>query len=160
MKEYVLVVLKPDVIAKGLVGHVLSRFESSGLDLVAMKMVAVSKELAEEHYYQLKGQPFYRDIIDYLQGKLHDGNKVAAIIYQGDDAIHRARELAGATNPEDADPKSIRGSLGRITTKGVYENIVHVSSDRKESAREIKLWFTPEEIGKESSKTKAKKAAA
>jgi nucleoside-diphosphate kinase len=69
-----------------------------------------------------------------------------ALVYWGEDAIVKCRQLAGATNPEEADPTSIRGSYGRITTSGVYENVIHVSSDEKEAEREIKLWFQPDEV--------------
>jgi nucleoside-diphosphate kinase len=109
-------------------------------------MVRVSKELAESHYRHLKDKPFFNDIIKYLQGDLHDRKKVMALVYWGDNAIKKCRELAGATNPEEADPTSIRGSYGRITTTGVYENVIHVSSDAVDAQREIKLWFNPEEI--------------
>lgn len=148
-KETVLVLLKPDVMAKGLVGYVLDRFSQTELELLAIKVVAVSKDLAEEHYRHLKGQPFFKEIVSYLQGTLHDRQKVAALVYEGKSAIAVLREISGATNPEDADPKSVRGSVGRVTTKGVYENLVHVSSDIKEARREISLWFTPEEIGRD-----------
>jgi len=67
-------------------------------------------------------------------------------VYWGEDAIKKCRQLAGATNPEEADPTSIRGSYGRITTKGLYENVIHVSSDEKDAQREIKLWFEPSEL--------------
>ncbi len=146
-KECVLVLLKPDVLAKGLAGNLLSRLSETGLELLAMKIVSVSRLLAEEHYRHLKDQPFYDGIIDYLQGKLHDGQKVVALVYSGKDAVKKCRIIAGATNPEEAHLKTIRGSLGRITTKGVFENLVHVSSDKKEAKREIQLWFSPDEIG-------------
>jgi len=77
---------------------------------------------------------------------LHDRRKVMALVYWGPDAIKKCRGMAGATNPEEADPTSIRGSYGRITTKGLYENVIHVSSDEKDAEREIKLWFNPDEI--------------
>ncbi len=153
-KEYVLVLLKPDVMAKGLVGHIITRFFETGFEIVAIKNVMVSQKLAELHYQHLREQAFYSEIIKYLQGKLHGGQKVVALVYAGKNAISRCREIAGATNPEDADSKTIRGSLGRITTKGVFENVVHVSSDKKEAEREIKLWFSPDEIGAEIFPTK------
>ncbi len=153
-KEYVLVLFKPDVMAKGLVGHILSRFAETDLEVIVIKAVCVSRALAEDHYYHLKDQPFYDGIIKYLQGKLHGGQKVIALVYGGKNAISLCRKIAGATNPEEADPKTIRGSLGRITTKGVFENLVHVSSDKKEAAREIKLWFSPDEIGTDIFPTK------
>ena len=68
------------------------------------------------------------------------------VVYYGKGAIRICRKIAGATNPEEADPTSIRGAYGRITTKGVFENVVHVSSDKAEAEREIKLWFTPDEV--------------
>jgi nucleoside-diphosphate kinase len=68
------------------------------------------------------------------------------MVYWGDDAITKVRQLAGATNPEEADPTTIRGSYGRITTKGLYENVLHTSSNESEAEREIKLWFQPDEI--------------
>ncbi len=154
-KEFVLVLLKPDVMAKGLVGHLLARLSETDLELLAMKILSVSRQLAQAHYQHLKDQSFYDGIIKYLQGKLHCDKKVVALIYSGDDAIARCRQMAGATNPEDASPKTIRGSLGRITTKGVFENLVHVSSDKKEAQREIKLWFSPEEIGADIFPTKS-----
>ena len=69
-----------------------------------------------------------------------------AMVYWGKDAITKVRQLAGATNPEEADPTTIRGSYGRITTKGLYENVLHASSNELEAEREIKLWFQPEDI--------------
>lgn len=146
-KEYVLVLLKPDVLAKGLAGNILARFWQTGLDLVAIKTVSVSCALAQAHYQHLKDQPFFNEIVDYLQGVFHQRNKVIALLFSGKNAIKCCRDLAGATNPEEAEPKTIRGSMGRITTKGVFENLVHVSSNKKEAERETKLWFSPEEIG-------------
>jgi len=69
-----------------------------------------------------------------------------ALIYWGDNAISKIRKICGATNPEEADPISIRGAYGRILTSGLYENAVHASSSREEAEREIKLWFNPDEI--------------
>ena len=68
------------------------------------------------------------------------------MIFYGKDAVKKCRAIAGATNPEKAAPQSVRGSYGRITTKGIYENVVHVSSDLQEAQREIKLWFNPDDI--------------
>jgi nucleoside-diphosphate kinase len=69
-----------------------------------------------------------------------------AMVYHGENAIEKVRRLVGATNPEQADPVSIRGKYGRITTTGVYENAVHASENAKEAEREIKLWFEPDEL--------------
>ena len=146
MNQAVLILVKPDGLKKSLTGNILTRLSETKLEIVAAKMVRVTKELAEEHYKHLKDKPFFGEIIKYLQGELHDRKKVMALVYWGEDAIKKCRELAGATNPEEAESTSIRGSYGRITTSGVYENVIHVSSNASEAEREIKLWFTPGEI--------------
>ncbi|MFA6130354.1 MAG: nucleoside-diphosphate kinase [Candidatus Omnitrophota bacterium] len=146
MDQAVLILIKPDGLKKSLTGNILTRLSETKLEIVAAKMVRVSKELAEEHYKHLEDKPFFGEIIKYLQGELHDRKKVMALVYWGEDAIRKCRELAGATNPEEADSTSIRGSYGRITTSGVYENVIHVSSNESEAEREIKLWFSPGEI--------------
>ncbi len=146
MSKAVLILIKPDGLKKSLTGNILTRLSETKLDIVAAKIVSVSKELACEHYRHLKDKPFFEELIKYLRGELHNRRKVMALVYWGPDAITKCRSLAGATNPEEADPTSIRGAYGRITTKGVYENVIHVSSDEKDAEREIKLWFSPEEI--------------
>ncbi|MDP2940816.1 MAG: nucleoside-diphosphate kinase [Candidatus Omnitrophota bacterium] len=146
MNQAALILIKPDGLKKSLTGNILARLSETKLEIVAAKMVRVSRDLAEEHYKHLKDKPFFEEIVKYLQGELHDRRKVMALVYWGKEAIKKCRELAGATNPEEADPTSIRGSYGRITTSGVYENVVHVSSNEPEAEREIKLWFAPDEI--------------
>lgn len=146
MIDAVLILIKPDGLKKSLTGNILTRLSETKLEIVASKMVRVSKELAEVHYTHLKDKPFFDELIKYLRGELHDRKKVMALVYYGNDAIKKCREMAGATNPEEAESTSIRGSYGRITTAGVYENVIHVSSNQDEAQREIKLWFTPDEI--------------
>ncbi|MBU1086854.1 MAG: nucleoside-diphosphate kinase [Candidatus Omnitrophica bacterium] len=146
MKEQTLILIKPDGLVKSLTGNILTRLSETKLEIAAAKMVCVSPELATEHYKHLKDQPFFGELITYLQGQLHGRYKVLALVYWGEDAIGKVRALAGATNPEEAEPTSIRGSYGRITSKGVYENVIHASSNAEEAEREIKLWFQPSEI--------------
>ncbi|MBI4982393.1 MAG: nucleoside-diphosphate kinase [Candidatus Omnitrophica bacterium] len=146
MNQAVLILIKPDGLKKSLTGNILTRLSETKLEIVAAKMARVSRELAMEHYKQLQDKPFFEELVKYLRGELHDRMKVMALVYWGKDAIKKCRDLAGATNPEEADPTSIRGSYGRITTTGVYENVIHVSSNESEAAREIKLWFGPDEI--------------
>ncbi len=146
MNKAVLILIKPDGLKKSLTGNILTRLSETKLEIVAAKMVVTSRELAAEHYRHLKEKPFFEELIKYLQGELHNRRKVMALVYWGPDAIAKCRALAGATNPEEADPTSIRGSYGRITTQGLYENVIHVSSDDKDAEREIKLWFSPSEI--------------
>ncbi|MCP4649694.1 MAG: nucleoside-diphosphate kinase [PVC group bacterium] len=146
MNKKTLILIKPDGLVKSLTGNILTRLSETKLEIIAAKIVNVSEELAREHYKHLQDKPFFNELISYLQGGLHDRQKVMAMVYWGDIAIQKVRELAGATNPEEAEPTSIRGAYGRITSKGVYENVVHASSDEKEAEREIKLWFKPNEI--------------
>jgi len=146
MSQAALILIKPDGLKKSLTGNILTRLSETKLEIVAAKMVRVSRELAVKHYDHLKDKPFFEDIIRYLRGELHDRRKVMALVYWGEQAIEKCRELAGSTNPEKAEPTSIRGSYGRITTSGVYENVIHVSSNELEAEREIKLWFSPDEI--------------
>lgn len=146
MNQATLILIKPDGLKKSLTGNILTRLSETKLEIVAAKMVRVTKELAEDHYRHLKDKPFFPDLIKYIQGELHDRRKVMALVYWGEDAITKCRQLAGTTNPEEADPTSIRGSYGRITTSGLYENVVHVSANPEDAEREIKLWFKPEEI--------------
>ena len=146
MNEPTLILIKPDGLVKSLTGNILTRLSESKLEIVAAKMARVSDELAREHYKHMKQKPFFEELVKYIKGELHDRCKVLAMIYYGEGAIEKVRELAGATNPEDADSISIRGQYGRITTKGVYENVIHASGNPKEAEREIKLWFEPGEI--------------
>ena len=146
MNQQTLVLIKPDGLKKSLTGNILTRLSETKLEIVAAKIVRPSKELAEEHYKQMKDKPFFNELIKYIRGELHDRKKVMAMVYWGEDALNKVRALAGATNPEEADPVSIRGSYGRITTKGLYENVIHASTNEAEAEREIKLWFNPDEV--------------
>jgi len=146
MNQATLILVKPDGLKKSLTGNILTRLSETKLEIIASKITRVSRALAEEHYHHLKDKPFFEELIHYFCGELHNRRKVMALIYWGEGAIDKCRELAGATNPEEADPTSIRGSYGRITTKGVYENVIHVSANESEAEREIKLWFNPREI--------------
>ncbi|OGS35768.1 MAG: hypothetical protein A2293_07695 [Elusimicrobia bacterium RIFOXYB2_FULL_49_7] len=146
--EQLLVLIKPDGLKKSLTGNILTKLSEAKLVIIGAKVVKVSEQLAAEHYKQLKDKPFFGELVRYIKGEIHGEkyNRILALVYQGEDAIKKLRTIAGATNPEEADPVSIRGAYGRITTKGVYENVIHCSSDPAEAEREIKLWFQPEEI--------------
>jgi nucleoside-diphosphate kinase len=144
--QQTLVLIKPDGLKKSLTGNILTRLSESNLEIAGSRVVHVSKELAEEHYRELKDKPFFGELIDYIMGKYHEQKRVMALVYHGEDAIQKVRAICGATNPEEADPRSIRGAYGRITTSGVFENAIHASANPEEAEREIKLWFEPEEI--------------
>ncbi len=144
--EQTLILIKPDGLIKSLTGNILSRLSEAKLIIVGAKMVRVSRKLAEEHYEHLKDKPFFNELIDYIMGQQHNTFRVAAFVYQGENAIKKIRDVVGDTDPEKANPVSIRGAYGRITTSGVYENVVHASSSPEDAEKEIKLWFKPEEI--------------
>jgi len=144
--QSVLVLIKPDGMQKGIAGEVTSIFLASELKLTGMKLIQVSKRLAQSHYGHLRGKFFFKEIVKYLMGELHGKNPVVAMVFTGENAVAACRRIAGATNPEEADPRSVRGKFGRVTTKGVFENLVHVSSDIKEARREIALWFKKNEL--------------
>ncbi len=146
-KEQTLLIVKPDGIVKSLVGNILSRLAEAKLIIVGAKVTSITRERAEEHYVHLKDKPFFDELLKYIMGEYHDtGNRVAAFVYQGDDAIKKIRDIVGDTDPEKANPVTIRGAYGRITTGGVFENVVHASSCVEDAEKEIKLWFEPHEL--------------
>lgn len=159
MEQATLVLIKPDGLKKSLTGNILTRLSETKLDIVGAKIVKVSKDLAEKHYIFLKDKPFFEDLLKYIMGEYHK-RKVMALVYWGDNAIKKVRDICGSTNPEEADPVSIRGAYGRITTKGVYENVIHASTNPEESEREIKLWFEPDDIIVDLYPTKVVKKSA
>jgi nucleoside-diphosphate kinase len=144
-KEQSLVVVKPDAMQKGLMGAIMDKLAEEGLEIVGAKVIEVTQELAEEHYQHLKEEKFFAELIKYITGSYHTKN-VLALVYQGDAACKHIRDIIGVTNPEEANPTSLRGKYGRITTKGVFENVVHASESAEEAEREIKLWFRPNEL--------------
>ncbi len=145
-REQTLVLIKPDGLSKSLTGNILTRLSETKLEIAAAKCLHVSRELAEAHYFALRAKPFFEELISYIQGEYHSRKKVMALVYVGSGAVSKLRQVCGSTNPEEADSVSIRGQYGRITTKGVYENVIHSSSSLDEAEREIKLWFEPDEI--------------
>jgi nucleoside-diphosphate kinase len=146
MTESTLVIIKPDGLKKSLTGNILTRLSETKLRIIGAKVLNVSEGLAHKHYQHLKNERFYSELIKYITGKLHGDSRVMALVYSGQNAIAKVRNISGATNPEEADPVSIRGAYGRILTSGLFENVVHASSSVEEAEREIKLWFEPEEI--------------
>jgi len=152
-----LVLIKPDGLVKSLTGNIITALSETKLKIVGAKIVRVSKEFAEAHYSELKqrlvrkfgeikGKQIFEGVLKYIQGEYHT-DRVFALVYHGEDAISKIRELAGSTNPEEAEPTTIRGRYGRINSKTqVYENVIHVSDSEAAAKREIQLWFEPEEL--------------
>ena len=147
--QQTLVLIKPDGLVKSLTGNILTSISETKLVIIGAKIVQVSRELAEKHYYKLreeKGEEIFEETLKYIQGQYHT-NRVLALVYEGEDAIEKVRAIAGETNPEKAAPTTIRGKFGRIvSTTGVFENVIHASSSPEDAEREIKLWFEPHEL--------------
>lgn len=141
-----LVIIKPDALKRGLMGAALTKLEPLKLDIIGVKVTAVSQALAEEHYQHIRQKPFFRETVDHLRGVLHGVPTVVAFVFYGPDAVERVRQVTGATNPEKAEPQTIRGALGRNLSTGLMENVIHASSDPAEAEREIRLWFAPGEL--------------
>ncbi len=154
--QYTLIILKPDALVKSLTGNILTRLSEARLRIIAAKVVKVSRELAEKHYSHLVDKPFFSDLYEYFSGKTYgkEYERVLAFVYEGEDAINRVRKIAGSTNPLEADPISIRGAYGRINKKNIMENVIHCSDSEQSAEKEIKLWFSPNEIIEEIYPTK------
>lgn len=149
MKEPVLIIIKPDGIERGLIGAVLDRMHVAGLRLIGTRIMRATREILDQHYAHITDKPFYPEVVDSWMGKFHKENKVVLFLLEGENANAKARKLAGATNPEEADSGTIRGDYGRITSNGVFENVVHVSESEEECRREMKLWFREGDILKD-----------
>ena len=145
--ERTLVLIKPDGRKRKLTGLALEKLEATGLEFVAAKIVRVTEKLAEEHYQEHAGKPFFPAIVRYLVGKVHDipHGRLLAMVWEGENATAVVRQVAGATDPDKAAPGTIRGCFGR-NCSGLMENVVHASSNPTDAAREISLWFSPSEI--------------
>jgi len=125
-------IIKPDAVAKNVIGEIVSRFEKNGLQIVASKMLHLSKEQAEGFYAVHKERPFYNDLVSFMIS-----GPVVVQVLEGESAISKNRELMGATNPAEADPGTIRADFA--TT--VDENAVHGSDAPETAAEEIKFFF-------------------
>ncbi|BAZ52444.1 nucleoside diphosphate kinase [Nostoc sp. NIES-4103] len=135
--ERTFLAIKPDGVQRGLVGEIISRFETKGFTLVGLKFLKASRELAEQHYAVHKERPFFGSLVDFITS-----GPVVAMVWEGDGVIASARKLIGATNPLTAEPGTIRGDLGI----NIGRNIIH-GSDAPETAQyEIGLWFKEEEL--------------
>jgi nucleoside-diphosphate kinase len=135
--ERTLIILKPDAVQRQLVGQIIERFEAKGLQIVAMKMMRISRRLAATHYAEHKGKPFYARLLKYITA-----SPVVVMVLQGPQAIDVCRKLMGKTFGSQAEPGTIRGDLAVVDTF----NLVHGSDSKKSAAREIKLYFTKQEI--------------
>jgi nucleoside-diphosphate kinase len=137
MKERTLVLLKPDCVQRRLVGEIISRFERKGFNIIAMKMIRVSKELARRHYAEHVEKPFYRSLEVFITGA-----PVVAMVVEGPQCVSVIREMLGATSGLKAVAGTIRGDY----SSSRQMNLVHASDGVESAGREIDLYFTPQEI--------------
>ena len=145
--ERTLVLIKPDAMVKQIAGHVITDLYNLGLKMIGLKLVNVQKELAEQHYEEHKGKEFYDRLIRHITGELHNNENVIAIVYEGENAIQKVRDIAGEADPDESDYLTIRGKYGKVHSKTSDRDTVIHSSDSKESAkREIALWFDKKEL--------------
>lgn len=135
--ERTFIAIKPDGVQRGLIGEIIKRFEAKGFTLVGLKLVQVSRELAEAHYDVHKERPFFNSLVDFIIS-----SPLVAMVWEGEGVIASARKLIGATNPLTAEPGTIRGDFG----VSVGRNLIHGSDAPETAEKEIALWFTDEEL--------------
>jgi nucleoside-diphosphate kinase len=135
--EQTFVMVKPDGTNRRLIGKVISRLEMKGLKLVGIKIMWVSKDLAEKHYAEHRGKGFYDSLIEYITS-----SPVVAMVWEGKSAVKVVRNIVGKTDPVEASPGTIRGDYGL----DVGKNIVHASDSIESAEREISLYFNKNEI--------------
>jgi nucleoside-diphosphate kinase len=142
-----LVLIKPDAMAKQLAGNIINELYRLELKMIGLKLVNAQKELAEQHYSIHKEKPFFNKLVDHITGKLHNNENVIAMVYEGENAIEKVRDLAGKTNPEEADFCTIRGKYGRFNSKNdCFENLIHASDSEENAKKEISIWFEESEL--------------
>ncbi|CAN0826952.1 Nucleoside diphosphate kinase 2, chloroplastic [Linum grandiflorum] len=135
--EETYIMVKPDGVQRGLVGEIISRFEKKGFKLTALKLFQCPKQLAEEHYKDLKSKSFYPKLIDYITS-----GPVVCMAWEGVGVVASARKLIGSTDPLQAEPGTIRGDLAVQTGR----NVIHGSDSPDNGKREVALWFKEDEI--------------
>ena len=137
MTERTLVLIKPDGVQRLLVGRLLERYEQRGLRLVGLKLMRADRATAETHYAEHRARPFFGGLVDFITSA-----PLVAVAFEGLNAIAVCRAINGATRPHEAAPGSIRGDFALETG----QNLVHASDTPESAARELALWFRPEEL--------------
>ncbi len=135
--EHTLLILKPDAVQRGLIGEIIGRLEKRGLRIAAMKMLQVTRELAEQHYSEHKGKFFYEPLLKFITSA-----PVVVMVIAGPNAIAIMRAMMGKTDAKQAAPGTIRGDYGLSN----QNNLVHGSDSAESAQREIALFFNPKEI--------------
>ncbi len=134
--EKTLVLVKPDGVARGLVGEVIARIEAKGYKISALRMLQADRALLEKHYAEHQGKPFFEPLVEFMMS-----GPIVAIGAEGNRVIEGFRSLAGVTDPTVAAPGTIRGDLARDQGTKVVQNIVHGSDSPESAAREIAIFF-------------------
>jgi len=137
LAERTFVLLKPDAVQRGLVGEVVHRFEKRGLKIVALRMLRVTRSLAETYYAEHKGKGFFEPLMAYIAA-----GPVVAMVLEGDGAVAAVRRMMGKTNSAEAEPGTIRGDFALT----IGRNLIHGSDSLESAKREIALFFRPDEI--------------
>lgn len=135
--EQTLVLIKPDGVARGLTGEIINRIERRGLQVVALKMMKLSRQMAEQHYSEHQGKPFFNGLIEFITS-----SPLVVMIVEGENAVLVVRTMMGATNPVNAAPGTIRGDFALM----MGENVIHGSDSVASAEREAALFFTPAEL--------------
>jgi nucleoside-diphosphate kinase len=134
--EETLVLIKPDGVARNLIGEIISRIEAKGYQVVDLKLIQADRELLGAHYAEHEGKPFYEPLVSFMES-----GPIVAIRVAGNRVIEGFRSLAGTTDPTTAAPGTIRGDLGRDWGLAVQQNLVHGSDSVESATRELALWF-------------------
>lgn len=134
--EKTLVLVKPDGVARGLVGEVIGRIEAKGYKIVQLRMLQADRALLEKHYAEHQGKPFFEPLVEFMMS-----GPIVALVAEGNRVIEGFRSLAGVTDPTVAAPGTIRGDLARDQGTKVVQNIVHGSDSPESAAREISIFF-------------------
>lgn len=137
MTERTLILVKPDGVQRQLVGRIIDRYETRGLKIVGLKLVSVSRTLAETHYAVHRERPFFGELVDFIVSA-----PLVAIALEGPNAVAICRAINGATRPHEAAPGTIRGDFALDTGK----NLVHASDSVENAQAELALWFAPAEL--------------
>jgi len=140
--ERTLVLVKPDGVRRGLVGEVISRIETKGYAVVALRMLQADRVLLERHYAEHLGKPFFEPIVEFMMS-----GPIVALVVEGNRVIEGFRSLAGVTDPTVAAPGTIRGDLARDQGTKVLQNLVHGSDSVESAQREIEIFFSGQLIG-------------
>lgn len=135
--ERTLVLVKPDGVQRGLAGEIVGRLERTGLQIIGMKLMQISEDLASQHYAEHVDKPFYPGLVSFITS-----SPVVALVLEGPGAISTTRKIMGVTNPADAAPGTIRGDLGI----DMGRNLIHGSANAEDAAREVALFFDDSEL--------------